>query len=447
MSSIKEILDKLLKNQKLEETKTVRDVSYLIMCIREYQTQFLAHEECEELLNELYQLNPRMPLSQELLDKFKNIIRKTIDSVLDTWGSSAFSEFKNEANLFCSYATARRENDGSYSIIPVKSNSQLTDFIHKFFLETPTQNLTEALKQHNSEKYKTLLSSKINTYYGSLDFINERTKAIVDAINMIRENYQLAPDEYQFIEIKIVEALELQSKINQIGNVVVKKISPRNHITNMTEDEYHDIVVPTFKKLLQIEKDLSFISQRIWSEYFARTGAKFVHALTSGIVESDVMPKICTTLYKDDLATIPYGHVGYEYDVSMEHIDCICEHDVGSWHINKARFLERGIMHSWQWNEETCMFYEFGYYSKLLPPVYIEKKAREHNLDKEYMSYTEILIINHPKKIKPVKAFCTDLASLEEIEKISELAQKQGIEVEYIDTRAIKQKMNERALS
>lgn len=149
----------------------------------------------------------------------------------------------------------------------------------------------------------------------------------------------------------------------------------------------------------------------------------------------------------DDLATIPYGHTGYEYGVSMKNIDCICEQDVGSWRISKKRFLEQGISHAWQWNEETCMFYEFGYYSKLLPPDYIEMKARNYNQGNKSMSYTEILLLNNQTKIQPIKAFCTDMASEEEIRLITQMAELQGIEVEYIDTKAIKAKMESKGLS
>ena len=131
----------------------------------------------------------------------------------------------------------------------------------------------------------------------------------------------------------------------------------------------------------------------------------------------------------------------------MENIDCISECDIGSWHIKKTDFLRSGIVHGWQWNEETCMFYEDGYYSKLLPPDYIEMKARQKNKGSDHMSYTEILLINTTKKIQPVKAFYTDLATKEEIEQITAVAHKQGIEVEYIDTKTIKQKMDNKALS
>ena len=448
MSSIKQFFDKFKKKTIVEDRQVTRDIAYLTNCVKQFEEQLGADEECKQFLEYLSTLPSNRQINDELINHFKFIMKEFItrelnmdDFCLET------TPFQQEACLYSNYATAKKEQDGSYSICPVITHDKLISFTQDFFLTTPNESIVETLKKCNTQSHEDLLHSKINTYYGKLGFIKTRTKAIMDAIEMIRTNYQLLPDEYQFIEMKVVETLEVQSKINSIGTTVVKESRFRDPVTDMTRDEYFDVVVPAFRELLQIEEELSFISQRIWENYFNTRGARFVHALSSGIVESDKMPKICTSLYLDDLATIPYGHTGYEYGVSMENIDCISECDIGSWHIKKTDFLRSGIVHGWQWNEETCMFYEDGYYSKLLPPDYIEMKARQKNKGSDHMSYTEILLINTTKKIQPVKAFYTDLATKEEIEQITAMAHKQGIEVEYIDTKTIKQKMDNKALS
>lgn len=447
MVSVQQIFNKFKKKPIEEEQSVTHNISYLIECVKQFEEQLGADVECQPFLEYLSNLQPNMTVNEELINRFKTIIKDFITRELNM--DEFYLEitpFQQEACLYSNYATAKKESDGSYSICPVITHDKLISYVQDFFLITPNESIVETLKKRNEQSYEDLLHSKINTYYGKLDFIKTRTKAIMDAIEMIRANYQLLPDEYQFMEIKVVEALELQAKINDIGTKIIKESRFGDPITDMTRDEYFDVVEPAFRELLQIEEELSFISQRIWDNYFKTRGAKFVHALSSGIVESDKMPKICTSLYLDDLATIPYGHTGYEYDVSMENIDCISECDIGSWHIKKTDFLRRGIVHGWQWNEETCMFYEDGYYSKLLPPDYIETKARQKNKDSKSMSYTEILLINTKKKIQPVKAFYTDLATPEEIEKITAMASKQGIEVEYIDTKLIKQKMSAKGL-
>lgn len=449
MVSIKEIISNIKKKTVKDDVnkQQIKDVNYLIECVNNFQSQMGAQEMCEPFLQFLSKLPKEMPLNDELINSFKTIIKTVIDKEL------AYKEFyikmtpfQRVGFLYNDYASAKLEKDGSYSISAITDSKELTNYMQNFFLENRKESIIDVIKQLSADKHEKLLHSKINTYYGTQRFILERTKAIFDAINMIKECYQLNVMEYQFLEIKTVEVEECIQKINSVGNEIIIPDRYGDHVTNLTQEEYLEVMVPAFRNLVAIEEELSFISQRIWHEYFEEKDAKFVHALTGGIVESDKMPKICTSLYLNDLATIPYGHVGYEYGVDMDNVDCICECDVGSWVLNKSRFLENGIAHKWQYNEETYMWYEYGYFSKLLPPHYIEQKARENNASKEHISYTEILLMNKTKKIAPVKAFCTDLASPEEIAKITKLAEEQGIELEYIDTKSIKAMMDNKKM-
>lgn len=450
MVSIKEYFSKFKKNRTVEhiEYPQIYNISDLIRAVNKLSNDLNVEQECEIFLQSLIELNPNDIVDDSLLKKFLDVIEGIVDEqIVQPESYIEDTEFQRAGRLYMNYSTARLEKDGSYSISAILSTKQIVDYIRKICLLGTNESIIDGLKKENKQMYENLLHNRINTYYGSFKFIKLRSKCIMDAIKLIKDNYQLLPDEFQMIEMKMFEAEEIIARINSVGNVIIKEDRYGDHTTNLTQDEYLDVVAPAFKELVEIEEELAFISQRLWENYFNQKGAKFVHALTGRIIESDRMPKICATLYMDDLATIPYGHTGYEYGVSMENIDCICENDAGSWRVTKQRFLEQGISHSWQWNEETCMFYEEGYYSKLLPPDYIEMKARKYNQGIKNMSYTEILLLNNGKKIKPVKAFCTDKATEEEINLINQMAELQGIEVEYIDTKAVKNKMEAKGLS
>lgn len=451
MVNIKDFIKKLRKNPSKAEIKDEQliNVEYLTKCINNFANQLDAQEECAMLFQQLSNMPGNQIVNDTIIMQFKEIISSVIEKQMqDEMLSLEVLDFKRTAKLYNNYSSAVLEPDGSYSISPVITNEKLIDYAQQYFLTNPNGNITESLSEENKLTYDKLLHSRINTYYGTHLFIKDRANCIMDSMKMISNIYQLSPMEYQLLEIKLFEAEQLMEKINGVGEQLVIRDSHRvtANQTKLTQDEYFNVVVPAFKQMLEIEEELSFISQRIWENYFSQRGAKFVHALSGEIIESDKMQKICATLYLDDLATIPYGHTGYEYEVSMENIDCICECDAGSWLITKSKFLEYGISHTWQWNEETCMFYEEGYYSKLLPPDYVETKARERNVGEKDISYTEILLLNNKKKIKPVKAFCTEMASQSEIEEISKMAEQQGIELEYIDTMSVKNKMNNRMI-
>lgn len=444
MRSLKGWIDKIkgvAALAKTEEQTEVNDVAYLKQCIYNFGTQTATLDSCAQFLSYLDNFPPNTPVDEVLINECNQLMKEVIENELDNFTSE--SGFASHALKYSNYATARKEPDGSYTICPVITHDKLIELVQDFFLSSQSGNIVDVLMSANEATYKELLHSKINTYYGDMTFIIERCKAITDAIEMISLNYQLLPDELQLFEVKASEARLLRDRIYGVGNVTDKRNRHNKPIYNLTQDDYYDIVSPSFAQLLQIEKELSVISQRIWSEYFQNRGAKFVHALSGQIVESDKMFKICSSLFLGDLATIPYGHTGYEYGVSMDNIECICEEDVGSWTFNKPRFLEGGIAHSWQWNEETNMFYEYGYFSKLLPPDYIERKSKENNkpIDSKYICYTEILILNRQPKVPPLKAFYTSEATPEEIAQITDMAKRQGIDVEYIDTKAIREVM------
>lgn len=412
-----------------------KNIKFLYDCVLDLKKQTGIDNECDMFLEYLSQFSLNTSLSEELIEQFKQVVNHVLISKLAATNFYVQADdFKKACLKFNNYATAIKELDGSYSICPVMSNDRLVEYIVEYYLNNSDceKPLIESIQETNTQTLDNLSHSKINTYYGNLEYIQMRTKAILDGVEMICNFYSLSPDEYQFMEIKKVEANECATMINSVSQ------------DTMTQDIYLNVIHKEFHKLVTIEKELSFISERIWKQYFENRNAKFVHALSGAIVLSDQMPKICTTLYLDDLATIPYGHTGYEYGVQMDNIACICSEDVGSWHLNKQQFLgmDRGgsIMHSWQYDEETNIFYEYGYHSTLLPPDYIEQKARKNNVGSS-MNYTEILLLNNQKKIPPLKAFYTEKATPFEIERITSLAKQQGIVVEYIDTQQITNQM------
>ena len=140
------------------------------------------------------------------------------------------------------------------------------------------------------------------------------------------------------------------------------------------------------------------------------------------------MTKICTSLKSDDFNTIQYGHVGYEYGPNFDQIISICASDSGSWVTDKSEFIsESGIKTSWQYGNKDNIFYEYGRQTVLYLP---DKVLEEGKMEK----YTEIVFMDPNHVINPLKAFYTDEATPDEVEVITELAEKQGIPLEYIDT-------------
>lgn len=427
------------KNNQEANDKSIQKIELLKKAILKFirETNF---SEASFLLEML--LLPNIS-TEEIVQEFKRTITIYIEEKLN-FKDFYFQrdEFQIESSLFNNYATARKELDGSYSICPIITNDELIHFMLEFYLLHYDQEKTflEVLQEKNKEIHEDLLNSKINTYHGNLEFIQERSKAIVDALEMLRKQ-GLSEEELHLIEVRLGEAKEQYQKINGVCD----NSHPNDHFNERelaTKDFYFNVIVPAFERLLKIEEELSFISERIWKTYFDETGATLVHALTGEIVESDKMDKICTTLYLKDLATIPYGHTGYEYGFSMKNMECLCERDAQSWVITKEKFLKFGISHSWQWNEETNLFYETGYFSKLLLPEYIEEKVRENNRDLgEYIKYPEILLLNQKTKITPIKTFYTSDATEQEIQNIKKVAEIQGIEVEFIDTKTIEKQM------
>lgn len=394
-------------------------------------------------------LVPTNAINASSIDEFKRIANQVLSALLvQPKVFDKLSEFQRCAFLFKNYSGATKEDDGSYSLCPVLLNDKLIEFVINFYLEGEhSQTISEELLKRSHDIMNDMLHSKINTYYGNLLYIQERANTIYEAINMIAA-YNLDSNDATLVEATRVKAEKL---VNILNSYTEEQVTP---------DIYKNVIHSSFKQLVSFEKELSSISAKIWKAYFRTNNARFAHALSNGIVESDKMNKICCSLLLDDLATIPYGHVGYEYDFDIDTIDCICPDDAGSWYVTKQRFVGcpvgndwtndscTGIIYNWQYNEETNIFYEFGKQSILLPPSYVEQTSRKNNLSNtRYTLYTEILLLNNRKKNKPIRAFYTDKASNEEIAEITEIASKQGLEIEYLDTEYIKGKMQTRGLN
>lgn len=134
----------------------------------------------------------------------------------------------------------------------------------------------------------------------------------------------------------------------------------------ITSKQNYEQIVILYKTVLEFENALETISQQIWNNFYLNNGGIIIHKLTSGIIESDKMDKICTFFLSDKAQYVPTysGNTGYCYNLNVNNVLALCENDVGSWRITKEEFIRRECPSTIQL-DETNIWYEYPYHSKL----------------------------------------------------------------------------------
>ena len=283
--------------------------------------------------------------------------------------------------------------------------------------------LTPLYKEQSAKLKKV----KMENYYGSHKYLILRTKAIYDAIVMLNSRSNIENKALVSSTLSNVSTL-LNKMLNTVGlestEETYNNLNKFDHELPISKNEY-DSIRSDYVKVLELENMLTDISNELWQKYAKEHNGVFIHQLTQGIVESDKMNKICTSFYSDNANFITEylnANTGYAYPMDIRSVFEVCEKDVGSWEINQETFVERGLPDTWQL-DETNLWYEYPYHSKLFPPEYIERKVINNN------SFAEIIIDNRLKKVKPLYCFYTPNATKEQIEAITKLAVRQGLEV------------------
>ena len=377
-------------------------------------------------------------LDSEQLKQYE-ILHSQFDSM-----SENYSKMGNSLRSLKSLSQAVLMEDGTYKIYPVESDvyiDKLTKYCVKnnFTFNHDLVKISEAIQTMQEKIYDQLKTNQVRPYYGNQEFLTDRINAIMTGLTDMYNSSYFTNEEHETIEKYFNEA---NQNINSIKDFLSSN--------KLTYQEYENLE-KCYLELEKTEKTLGKINERKWKQFFKDNNAKFVHVLSSGAVNVDEMKKVCATLVTDNVMPLAtYGNIGYEFDFDMDYILSLCPEDSGSWKLNEDDFISsNGIITGWQ-NTGSGYFFEYGKFSNLFSPEYVENYSISSNLKlngeilnyNNHSAYSEIFLTNFDKTLKATKAFYTDDATPQEIEEIKKIAALQGLEVEKLSLDEARAKKN-----
>lgn len=384
------------------------------------------HDTYTKILKLLLKEGLNKPLSASAKDNFFQIfeIRKY------KFNEKKIEDLEHLLYYDCAFRRVFKNDNGSFSVYPnLKDLPSKNDLLmyYSLGLKMSVSEAVSYLTPLYKEQSAKLKKVKMENYYGSHKYLISRTKAIYDAIVMLNSRSDIENKALVSSTLSNVSTL-LNKMLNTVGlentEETYNNLNKFDYELPISKNEY-DSIRSDYVKVLELENMLTDISNELWQKYAKEHNGVFIHQLTQGIVESDKMNKICTSFYSDNANFITEylnANTGYAYPMDIRSVFEVCEEDAGSWEINQETFVERGLPDTWQL-DETNLWYEYPYHSKLFPPEYIERKVINNN------SFAEIIIDNRLKKVKPLYCFYTPNATKKQIEAITKLAVRQGLEV------------------
>ncbi len=384
------------------------------------------HDTYSKILELLIKEGLNNPLSDETKENFFQLfqIRKY------KYKEEKLEDLDRLLRYDCAFRRVMINDLGSFSIYPnlkeLPSENDLLMYYSLGLKMTVSEAITYLTPLCNEQMAK-LEEAKMEKYYGSHKYLIVRTKAICDAITLLNDRNDI--ENKALVSSALVNVRDLLSEmLKTVGLENTKEtyinLKDFNYKVPISKNGY-DFIRSNYLKVLEIEKALMDISNEIWQRYAREHNGVFIHQLTQAIIESDKMSKICTSFYSDNANFITEyysANTGYAYPMDISSVFAVCEEDVGSWEVTQAEFIRRGLPESWQL-DDTNLWYEDPYHSKLFPPEYIERKIVENN------TFAEIILDNRFKKVKPLYCFYTPDANEEQIEAITKIAVLQGLEV------------------
>ena len=399
--------------------------------INEIIDEYSDDKELYKVLKKYY-INEK--ISQEKYDEIVKNLKKTIVSYylykyeFTTYQSGKIQEqLVNKISIICDFKKKVKFNNGKIKVYPVKESNENKKKIYTkiikqmvdYKIETNMDieeifNIFTNLLDGELNKYKQKLKeSDMHLYYGSLYYIIERSKYIIECINKI-PNISLDLNEIKNTIIKF-EKKYLDDREDTIkGDDFIA-----------SNDEFYqdyDLIESCYKKLLIIENDLAPIVAKYWKQYLTYPDSKndsyryITHSFSGSMVDPNLMDKACCSLSTSDITNYMYGNCGLIYDMDIGVIDTMCTDDAGSWLLSKDEFIEREMPGNWQLTklDEQCIWYEYPKNSKIIMPEEFEKECKEKNSNKNFWHYSEIVM---NKNAKPIGVFYTDeCQNLEEVE-------------------------------
>lgn len=390
-------------------------------------------------LHEMYQKILELLLKEGLDKPISDDVMKTFFQTFEIRQYQFNEKELNTLNNLLYYDSAFRRlienSNGTYSVYPKLKESPTEKDLLQYYslgLKKNVKEIISALQTSIDKRSSKIKNAKIENYYGTPKYLISRTKAISDAVTLLDSRNDIKDktlvsktlSNINFLLNQMLNTLGLQNNEETYLNLINYKYNLK-----VSKNEY-DAIRNLYIEVLKQENLLIDISNEIWHEYSQKNNGVFIHQLTNGAVESDKMKKICVSFYSSNVNIITNyenGNIGYAYPMDISSTFSVCETDAGSWEVTKEEFIERGFPETWQL-DETNLWYEYPYHSKLFPPEYIEEKIKAKN------NFAEAIIDNRNQKVKPLYCFYTSNATKEQIETITSLAQKQGIEVRHLMT-------------
>ena len=201
------------------------------------------------------------------------------------------------------------------------------------------EEVTTRLSSKNKLIKEIFMQSEIEPYYGSPDFICERSKYILECMETLLSDKDVKPENKITTEQLINEARKLVEEVDEYTQCLLTQ----------KDKEKYDKIRSNYTKLLEFENVILKDIEQIWNEFLTnpkdyKKGERFAflaHTSANGIREENKRDKCCCTLVTEKCMPLPYGDIGIICGFNAANIGTMCTEDAGSWIISKEEFFDR----------------------------------------------------------------------------------------------------------
>ena len=407
------LLDEL--NQLSGSYITTQNNSFLNKMFNFIRTKFIKQNEPIiniEKYNEIKNKVIKLYSDKVLKEKFiKQLETRNKDFIIFNSNNNVYNKFFSQYKKYQEEKIRlKTSSNGNIEIFPwkieendIKSslNEEVLKISELFFSNNITEEeainqRTTYLEQKNEAVRNTFLQSDIEPYYGTPEFICERSEYILECMNKIISDKEVKEENKIATRQYIEETKKIVSEINKY----------KEDLENCRDYDIYLKLKVNFEKLLSFENMISKDIEQIWNEFLTdpkeyKEGEPYaflVHAYSEKINELRPMNKCCCTLVTEKCMPIPYGDYGVICGFDSVNIGTMCTEDAGSWICSKEEFFDRDMPREWQFAEDVGdkgekVWYENARVSKLILPTTMEKEMIENNIHNDgFRAYTEIFM-------------------------------------------------------
>lgn len=220
-----------------------------------------------------------------------------------------------------------------------------------------------------------LLSLDMKPYYGSLAYMVERSKFVLDC------------------------ARKVTNDVSQLEHIVGEMEAILKDLVSLCKGSYYfspqyrntcDVLNDYYKSVLDIENELFVIVSKRWKDFLSSPASHdvlsfryLIHGFTNGSFSPYDIRKVCACLVSNDFLAIPYGEYGLILDFDVSSVDTICSNDAWSFVTSKEKFIDEAFPA----NSQLVSFpvsYCYGDFknSKLLLPQDVISQSVVNNLER-----------------------------------------------------------------